>query len=407
MEGTDGSSPATTESGLRGPSRLLGVLDRRSEWVEALIVLATTAAAFVVLGFLAQYFQDYFRIILIFFFAWLLAFLISPVADWLQRRVSRLPRGLAVVAVIVPLIVIVALVLVRVAASVADSLVQLAAALPGLAANPPPILHDLRRGSMPGDQRRRDRLIRVGRAGPRRDGARFGGRRVRRRAVGRRDAGRHDHRGQPGRVRGDRPRQSHADGSRYTPPEKGEDALLFRRSVGTVFAGFMRSQLVLGALYGVWAFFVSVVLGLPFAPATAFLAGLIMAIPIYGPYVSWLPPVIVALLVSPDLAFITAVLMLVGWFIDENILAPVVRAGALELHPIVVTFAFLLGAQLAGGIGAIVAIPLAAVIQAFVVKYGEQYRKERGWPPPDAPASEQPAIAPTADGDAVPDAAGS
>ena len=34
-----------------------------------------------VLGFLARYFQDYFRLILIFFFAWLLAFLISPVAD--------------------------------------------------------------------------------------------------------------------------------------------------------------------------------------------------------------------------------------------------------------------------------------------------------------------------------------
>jgi predicted PurR-regulated permease PerM len=53
------------------------------------------------------------------------------------------------------------------------------------------------------------------------------------------------------------------------------------------------------------------------------------------------------------------------------------------LHPIVVTFAFLLGAQLAGAIGAIVAIPLAAVVQAFVVKYLEEYRATRGWPGPD------------------------
>ena len=63
--------------------------------------------------------------------------------------------------------------------------------------------------------------------------------------------------------------------------------------------------------------------------------------------------------------------------------APLVRAGALELHPIVVTFAFLLGAQLAGAIGAIVAIPLAAVVQAFVVKYLEDYRAQRGWPGPE------------------------
>ena len=136
----------------------------------------------------------------------------------------------------------------------------------------------------------------------------------------------------------------------------------------------------MGLSYGAWAFVVSVVFGLPFAPATAFLAGLIMAIPIYGPYVSWLPPVFVALLVRPEVALIVAIVMLVGWFIDENILAPLVRADSLQLHPIVVTFAFLLGAQLAGAIGAIVAIPLAAVVQAFAVKYFERYRTQRGWP---------------------------
>src|SRR4029077_2169532 len=120
------------------------------------------------------------------------------------------------------------------------------------------------------------------------------------------------------------------------------------------------------------------------------LAGLIMAIPIYGPYVSWLPPVFVALLVRPEVALVVAIVMLVGWFIDENVLAPLVRAGALQLHPIVVTLAFLLGAQLAGAIGAIVAIPLAAVVQAFVVKSLEKYRSERGWPSPDDSGTAQP-----------------
>ncbi len=57
------------------------------------------------------------------------------------------------------------------------------------------------------------------------------------------------------------------------------------------------------------------------------------------------------------------------------------RAGALQLHPIVVTFAFLLGAQLAGAIGALVAIPLAAVVQAFFWVYVGRYRAKRGWPP--------------------------
>jgi predicted PurR-regulated permease PerM len=386
------SAPAPTD--VSGSGRLRRALDRRAEWIEALVILATLAAGFVVLGFLASYFQNYFRLILIFFFGWLLAFLISPVADWLQRRLTRLPRPIAVVAVIVPVIVIGAVILVNVVASLAESFLQLAAALPNLAANPPTFLTDLQHWldgqgiqvdvigtfkSILADVVKglidlmlglfggvlsaagtlidsiivvslavfmaidRDKILRLG--------------------------------------------------LDLTPPEKRNDAMLFRHSVGSAAAGFLRSQIVLGALYGVWAFLVSFIFGLPYGPATAFLAGLIMAIPIYGPYVSWLPPVVIAVLVRPEVAIVVAVVMLIGWFIDENILAPLVRAGALELHPIVVTFAFLLGAELAGAIGAIVAIPLAAVIQAFVVKYIEDYRAERGWPGVDDPVPDAGAAA--------------
>jgi predicted PurR-regulated permease PerM len=369
----------------RDDGRLRAVLERRAEWIEALIILATITAAFVVLDFLARYFQDYFRLILIFFFAWLLAFLISPVADWLQRHLTRLPRPVAVIAVIVPVILIGALIVVQLLAAVADSLVQLAAALPGLIAAPPQILTDIQ-------ARLADIGIHVDLVATFQTIATdlF---------KGLADIGV----GLFGGVLSafgtavdviivvslavfmaiDRDKILRL-GLEITAPEKRDDAMLFRRSVGTAAAGFIRSQLVLGGLYGIWAWIVSFIFGLPFAPATAVLSGLIMAIPIYGPYVSWLPPVAVALLVQPDVALLVAIVMLIGWFIDENVLAPVVRAGALDLNPIVVTFAFLLGAQLAGAIGAIVAIPLAAVVQAFVVKYFEQYRMKRGWPDPDA-----------------------
>ncbi len=129
------ATSSTGESGI-GP-RVRDMLERRTRWLEALVVLATTAVGFVVLGFLASYFQDYFHLILMFGLAALLAFLISPVADFLQRRLSHLPRAVAVIAVIVPVIVILAILAVRIVVSLAESFVQLAAALPGLAANPP------------------------------------------------------------------------------------------------------------------------------------------------------------------------------------------------------------------------------------------------------------------------------
>jgi predicted PurR-regulated permease PerM len=378
-----------------GDGRLAGVLERRAGLIDALLILSTVAVAFVVLGFLASYFQDYFRLILIFFFAWLLAFLISPAADFLQRRLRRLPRALAVIGVIVPVIIVAAIVVARAAAAIAESFADLALALPSLVVDPPPFLAEVQAwldargvdvdvvatfqsfiiGILEGltgfvatiftglvasvgtfidaivvvslavfmaiD---RDRLLRFG--------------------------------------------------LDLTPPERRDEALLFRKSVGGAFAGFIRSQIALGALYGAWALLVSLVFGLQFAVATAVLSGLIMAIPIYGPYVSWLPPVLVAVIFQPEIAVLVAVVMLIGWFIDENILAPIVRAGALELHPIVVTLAFLLGAELAGAIGALVAIPLAAVVQAFFLLYFRRYREARGWPPADAAEADEPASSP-------------
>jgi predicted PurR-regulated permease PerM len=389
--------PATT-------SRLRDVLERRAEWIEALIVLSTIAAGFVVLGFLATYFQDYFRLILIFFFAWLIAFLIAPVADFLQRRLTHLPRPVAVIAVIVPIILVTGLVLARVIAAIVDSSTEMAGAMPSISAHPPTFVADLqawldKQGiAFDVDAAFRsavnDLLAKLSDVAVAAVGGAFS-------AV-----------------------STLVDvivvislavflaidrdsiirlGLEVTPPEKRDDVLMFRRSVGTAVAGFIRSQLALGALYGAWAFVVSLLFGLPYAAATAFVTGLIMAIPIYGPYVSWLPPVLVALAVRPEVAVVVVILMLVGWFVDENILAPVVRAGALELHPIVVTLAFLLGAQLAGAIGAIVAIPLAAVLQAFVVKSFERYRAEHGWP---SPGTDPTITGPPAATTAVSDAAG-
>ncbi len=370
---------------------LADILDRRAEWIGWLIVLATIAAGFVVLEFLSRYFQDYLHIVLIFFFAWLLAFLVAPPADWLQRHLRRLPRPIAVLAVILPVIVISALVIVWVVAAAADSFAGLAGSLPSFSENPPPFLTDLQtwlaaRGidvdvvatfhSIVANALTGMVDLMVGL---------FGGAFA---AVG-----------------------TFVDGLLVVslavfmvidsekilrfglgviPPDRREDAMRFRHGIGTAVAGFIRSQLWLGGVYGIWAIGVGLAFGLPYVLATAVLTALVMAIPIYGPYVSWLPPVLVAALVRPESAVIVAIVMLVGWFIDMNILAPLFRAGALQLHPIVVAFAFLLGAQLGGALGSVIAIPLAAVIQAFVMAYLDDYRTKRGWPPPDEPASDTP-----------------
>jgi predicted PurR-regulated permease PerM len=353
------------------------MLDRRTQWIEAFILLATIAAGFAVLGFLAAYFRDYSHLALIFFLAWLLASLISPIADFLQRRLRHLPRPAAVLGVVVPVILVGGFIGAQVITSLADSFGALAAALPGLVANPPSIVTDLQAWlKARGIGADLDSIYRTV------AGALLGG-------LG----------GSAGSLlvgavgvfgafadaitvitlgifmAVDRERITQL-GLELVPPERREDQLLFRRTVGSAFSGFIRSQLILGVAYGLWALLVNVAFGLPFAAATTFLAGVIMAIPIYGPYVSWLPPVVAAALIGAPATPLVAVVMLVGWFVNENVLAPLVRSDQLQVNPIVVTFAFLLGAQLAGPIGAVVAIPLAAVAQAVFFAYRERHHAQ-------------------------------
>jgi predicted PurR-regulated permease PerM len=364
---------------------LASVLNRRSRWIEAFIVLGTVAVFFVVLGFLAAYFRDYFHLGLIFLLAWLLASLVSPVADYLQHRLRHLPRVAAVLGITVPVILVGALISARLVALLVESLAGLATLLPGLIANPPSIVTDAQawlsdRGvalDLDATYRATGDMILSSLGG--------GASSVIVGASG---------------VFGifadaltiitlaifmavDRERILQF-GIDLVPPEGRRNQLLFRRSVGSAFSGFIRSQLITGAAYGLWSLAVSLVFGLPFAAGTAFLSGIIMSIPIYGPYVSWLPPVVVAVLVGSSTAPLVAFVMLVGWFINQNLLAPLVRSDQLQVNPIVVTFAFLLGAQLAGPIGAIIAIPLVAVAQAFYIAYRDQYGPRTGREPQSA-----------------------
>jgi predicted PurR-regulated permease PerM len=147
--------------------------------------------------------------------------------------------------------------------------------------------------------------------------------------------------------------------------------------VGASFGGFIRSQVAQGVIFAALAGATSVLLGLPFAPLTAALAGILQAIPFFGPFVSWAPPVVVAVLTTPQAILPALAIMGVGWFITMNVVQPRLMAGALRIHPIVVLGSVLIGGRIAGVAGAIFAIPIAAVASAFFFWYLNRTERTR------------------------------
>jgi len=79
--------------------------------------------------------------------------------------------------------------------------------------------------------------------------------------------------------------------------------------------------------------------------------------------------VVAAILTQPDAIIPIALIMGAGWFVTMNIVQPRVMASSVGIHPVVVLVSVLIGLRLQGVVGAIFAIPVAAVISTFFFYY--------------------------------------
>lgn len=130
---------------------------------------------------------------------------------------------------------------------------------------------------------------------------------------------------------------------------------------------WVRGQLLLMLIVGAAQGLGYAVLGLPFALLLAVFAGLAEAIPMVGPYLGTIPAILIALAISPHLALILAGYTVVLHLVESNVLVPRIMEKAVGLTPLTVVLALLAGSALGGLIGALLAIPIAAAVQAAIV----------------------------------------
>ncbi len=152
---------------------------------------------------------------------------------------------------------------------------------------------------------------------------------------------------------------------RLIPPTYSEEGRLLQTSVARSFGGFLRGQALMGVVYFAVALLTNLVLDLELSALTSVAAGVLMAIPFFGPFLAWGPPVVIALVTKPDALLPAAVIMGAGWMVVMNVLQPRIMQGAVGIHPIVVLGSVLIGSRIAGVPGAIFGIPVAAVVSSF------------------------------------------
>ncbi|MYD04300.1 MAG: AI-2E family transporter [Acidimicrobiia bacterium] len=141
--------------------------------------------------------------------------------------------------------------------------------------------------------------------------------------------------------------------------------------------GYVYSRGLLALISAGFTYLFLEFLGIPYSMALSVWVGVISQfVPAVGTYLAGVAPVLVALTVSPLSALIT-LLGIVGYQQVENfLLAPRITARTMSLHPAISFGSVLMGSSLLGPVGAIVALPGAAIIQAFLSTYIERHQVE-------------------------------
>src|SRR5215204_4732152 len=142
---------------------------------------------------------------------------------------------------------------------------------------------------------------------------------------------------------------------------------LLSQSAGAI-SGYITGNLAISVICGVTTFAVLLILGMPYAAPLALLVAVLDLIPLVGATLGGALLVIVGLFVEPWKALVLLVFVLVYQQVESNFLQPVVYSKAVQLNGLVILIALLVGGQLLGIPGALLAIPVAEIIRIVVTE---------------------------------------
>ena len=142
-----------------------------------------------------------------------------------------------------------------------------------------------------------------------------------------------------------------------------------------VFGQWVRAQIILGFAVGIFTFIGLTILSAlvdpifgRYALLLSIIAGVLELVPIIGPIISAIPAVLLAAIAGPAAVVAALLLYTIIQQVENNLFVPKIQGNAVELHPAAVMFAIIVGGSLAGLLGAILALPMAAAFRD-VVRY--------------------------------------
>ena len=172
-----------------------------------------------------------------------------------------------------------------------------------------------------------------------------------------------------------------ADGPRFRrtlarplPPARQREMLAIWEMAVAKTGGYIYSRVLLAVVAALVHGVALLVLGVPFPLPLGIWLGLTAAfVPVIGVYLGGLLLLIVAATNDPSDALWVLIVIVIYQQVENYLLAPRVQARTMDLHPAVAFVSVLVGASLLGGVGALLALPVAAITKALLQTYVQRH----------------------------------
>jgi predicted PurR-regulated permease PerM len=165
------------------------------------------------------------------------------------------------------------------------------------------------------------------------------------------------------------------------PEEKQPRWRAIGRDIYRTFGGYVTGNLAISLIAGITSTAALLILGVPFAIALGLVVAILDLIPLAGATIAAILVTTVAFLDSTTSGIIMLIFFVIYQQLENQVLQPVVYGRTVRLSPLVVLIAVLIGAEIAGVIGALAAIPVAGTIQVLLIDW-LTHRRARGSPDP-------------------------
>jgi predicted PurR-regulated permease PerM len=163
----------------------------------------------------------------------------------------------------------------------------------------------------------------------------------------------------------------------YVPRSHRKQIVKLMKDIDQALGNYIRGQFLVCLIVGILAYIGYWIIGMPYPLLLASVVAVFNIIPYLGPFFGAAPAILMAFMVSWKMVLFVVIVNTICQILEGNVISPQVVGRTLHMHPLLIIFALLVGGEIAGVIGLILAVPLFAVMKVILQHFFAYYVKRK------------------------------